>query len=208
MSVKSVAVLVSGSGTNLQTLIDNIHGIYGRIIAVISDAPDVYALDRAEKANIPTETVNYAAYGDKSLFYEELLNILRQKEPDLIVLAGFMKILPGEFYERFPNKIINIHPALIPAFCGKGYYGIKVHEAVLRYGAKVTGVTVHFADDKADHGPIILQKCVPVLEGDTPEILQQRVLLTEHELLPYAVQLFLQDRLEVDGRTVRILDEK
>ena len=208
MSVKSIAVLVSGGGSNLQSLIDEIHGFYGRIVLVVSDTPEAYALQRAQNADIATEVVDYTVYSDKSLFYDELLHLLQEHEPDLIVLAGFMKILPGKFYEAFPNKIINVHPALIPSFCGKGYYGIKVHEAVLAYGAKVTGVTVHFADDKADHGPIILQQCVPVHQDDTPEALQQRVLKTEHQLLPKAVKLFLQDRLAVEGRDVRVLDEK
>lgn len=204
MSLKKIAVLVSGGGTNLQSLIDTIHGNYGDIAMVISDTPDVYALVRAENAKIQSAVIDYHTYKDKLNFFNDLYDKLEEDEYDLIVLAGFMKILPERFYERYPNKIINIHPALIPSFCGKGYYGIKVHEAVIEYGAKVSGATVHFADGQADTGPIILQKTVKVEDEDTPETLQKKVLKIEHEILPEAVRLFLLDKLVLKGRRVKI----
>lgn len=204
MPVKKIAVLVSGGGTNLQSLIDSIHGREGEISLVISDTPGVYALSRAKAAGILAETLDYKNFEDKNDFYDALYQRLDQEAPALIVLAGFLKILPERFYQRFPLQIINIHPALIPSFCGKGYYGIKVHEAALEYGVKVTGVTVHFADGGADTGPIILQRAVEVMDEDTPEILQKRVLAVEHQILPDAVRLFLTDRLEICGRRVKI----
>ncbi len=205
MSLKKIAVLVSGGGTNLQSLIDKIHNQYGEIALVISDTPDVYSLIRAENAGIKSEAIDYRSFADKKEFFDLLFQRLAEQTFDLIVLAGFLKILPGEFYERFENKIINIHPALIPSFCGKGYYGLKVHEAAIAYGVKISGATVHFADGQADTGPIILQKAVEVCFEDTPEELQKKVLILEHELLPKAVQLFLQDKLKVVGRKVQIL---
>lgn len=206
MSLKKIAVLVSGGGTNLQSLIDKIHNQYGEIALVISDTPDVYSLTRAQNAGIKSEAIDYRAFADKKEFFGLLFNRLTEQTFDLIVLAGFLKILPEEFYERFENKIINIHPALIPSFCGKGYYGLKVHEAAITYGVKISGATVHFADGQADTGPIILQKSVEVCFEDTAEELQKKVLVLEHELLPKAVQLFLQDRLKVVGRKVQILE--
>lgn len=206
MSLKKIVVLVSGSGTNLQSLIDNIHNKFGEIALVISDTPDVYSLTRAKNAGIRSEVIDYKSFSDKNYFYETLFKKVTEQTFDLIVLAGFLKILPGKFYETFENKIINIHPALIPSFCGKGYYGLKVHEAAIAYGVKVSGATVHFADGQADTGAIILQKAVEVCSDDTPEELQKKVLVLEHELLPKAVRLFLQDKLEVAGRKVRILD--
>ena len=204
MSLKKIAVLVSGGGTNLQSLIDTIHENYGEIAMVISDTPDVYALVRAKNAKIQNAVIDYRSYEDKLHFFNDLYDKLDEDEYDLIVLAGFLKILPERFYKRYPNKIINIHPALIPSFCGKGYYGIKVHEAVIEYGAKVSGATVHFADGQADTGPIILQKTVAVTDEDTPETLQQKVLKIEHEILPQAVRLFLLDKLVLQGRRVKI----
>ena len=205
MSLKKIAVLVSGGGTNLQSLINSIHGNYGEIAMVISDTPDVYALVRADDADIQSAVIDYRSYDDKADFFDDLYDKLEEDEYALIVLAGFLKILPEKFYRRYPNKIINIHPALIPSFCGKGYYGIKVHEAVIEYGAKVSGATVHFADGQADTGPIILQKTVEVTDEDTPEALQQKVLKIEHEILPEAVRLFLLDKLVLDGRRVKII---
>lgn len=206
MSLKKIAVLVSGGGTNLQSLIDTVHNQCGEIALVISDTPDVYALKRAENAGIQNQVIEYRSFADKKAFYATLMESLTRQTFDLIVLAGFLKILPGEFYEKFENKIINIHPALIPSFCGKGFYGIKVHEAAIAYGVKISGATVHFADGQADTGAIILQKAVEVSDGDTPEILQKKVLKIEHELLPKAVRLFLEDKLEINGRIVKIYE--
>ncbi len=202
MPLKKVAVLVSGGGTNLQSLIDTIHNQYGEIALVISDTPDVYALTRAEKAGIKSMAVDYRSLADKNDFYKILMSALQNF--DLIVLAGFLKILPGEFYEKFENRIINIHPALIPSFCGKGFYGLKVHQAAIDYGVKLSGATVHFVDGSADTGPIILQKAVEVSDEDTAETLQQKVLRVEHEILPKAVRLFLEDKLDIIGRRVKI----
>ena len=144
-------------------------------------------------------------YADEEAFFEANLAALRQYGAEGVVLAGYLSILGKRMIEAFPNKIINIHPSLIPSFCGKGYYGLKVHKAALEYGVKVSGATVHFVDEGADTGPIIAQRSVPVLPGDTPEMLQQRVLEVEHEILPEAVALFCQDRLKVQGRRVSIL---
>ncbi len=204
MPLKKIVVLVSGSGTNLQCLIDKIHNKYAQIVAVISDVPDAYALKRAENTGIAAKTFDYRSYQNKNLFYDDMLIYINKIEPDLIVLAGFLKILPEKFYNEYKNRIMNIHPSLIPAFCGKGYYGLKVHQAVIDYGVKITGVTVHFADAGADTGPVILQKAVEVFQDDTAETLQKRVLGTEHELLPEAVKLFVQQKLEIIGRKVYI----
>lgn len=201
---KRIVVLISGGGTNLQSLIDKIHGKYGIISLVLSDNPKAYGLERAKSADIAAKSLDYKQYQDKNTFFEELYALLDSENPDLIVLAGFLKILTPKFYSRFRNRIINIHPSLIPSFCGKGYYGIRVHEAVLNYGAKISGVTVHFADDGADTGAIILQRAVSVLDSDTPEDLQKRILVEEHEILPEAVKLFLTDKLVLEGRRVKI----
>jgi phosphoribosylglycinamide formyltransferase-1 len=208
MSLKKIAVLVSGGGTNLQSLIDRVHGQAGEIALVVSDSPDAYALQRAQNAGIPHCVIDYASFANKADFFAQLKQTLLELNPAVIVLAGFMKILPQDFYEAFPNRMINIHPALIPSFCGKGYYGLNVHRAALDYGVKVTGATVHFADGGADTGPIILQKAVEIEPNDTPEILQKRVMTAEHELLPKAVTLFLNDQLQIDGRTVQIKETK
>jgi phosphoribosylglycinamide formyltransferase-1 len=177
-----IAVLVSGSGSNLQAIIDaeaagEIPG--AKVSLVISSKENAYALERAEKAGIKT-----AVASDNGT----LLSLLEEESPDLIVLAGYMRILPPEVVRAFPRRIINIHPSLIPKYCGMGYYGIKVHEAALAAGEKTTGATVHYADEGVDTGDIILQKEVPILEGDTPEKLQARVLETEHEILPEAIK--------------------
>lgn len=204
MSLKKIAVLISGGGSNLQAVIDKVHKKDGIIDVVISDEDDAYGLTRAKNADIDTLVINNKNYPSREEFADKIKEELLKREIDLIVLAGFMKILPPSFAKTFKNRIINVHPSLIPSFCGKGYYGIKVHEAVLSYGSKITGATVHFADEGADTGPIIIQGTVPVFTEDTPEILQKRVLEVEHMILPKAVSLFCLDKLVVKGRIVYI----
>lgn len=207
---KNIAVLVSGGGTNLQALIDaqsrgELGG--GRISAVLSSRAGVYALERAAKAGIPGYVLapgDYPSDRDMTLALADKLDALNI---DLVVLAGFLSVLTGELFERYPNRVINIHPSLIPAFCGRGCYGLRVHEKALEYGVKLSGATVHFVTEECDGGPIIAQKAVEVLPDDTPEALQRRIMeQCEWTLLPQAVRLFCQDRLKVEGRTVRILD--
>ena len=206
---KRIAVLVSGGGTNLQALIDaqSRGGIVGgEIAAVIASKPGVFALERAAKAGIPSYVVARSNYPDSRAMTIALRDKLKELEIDLVVLAGFMTILTGELVQAYPNAILNVHPALIPSFCGEGYYGLHVHEQALAYGVKISGATVHFVSEECDGGPIILQKAVEVLPDDTPEKLQRRVMeQCEWILLPQAVSLFCQDRLRVEGRTVRIL---
>ena len=188
-----IAVFVSGGGTNLQALIDaeragRIHS--GRIALVVASKPGVYALERAEKAGIPSVVVSRRDCADQAEFEEKILAALEKHHIDMIVLAGFLSILSADFTRRYPNRILNVHPALIPSFCGKGYYGLKVHEAALAYGVKVTGATVHYVNEIPDGGRIILQKAVEILPGDTPEILQRRVMEeAEWILLPQATEL-------------------
>ncbi len=188
-----IAVLVSGGGTNLQALLDaQKSGVItsGKISLVISNVPGAYALERAEKAGVPTVTVSKKELGSQAAFEERLLEILREYNIDLIVLAGFLAILGESFVKQYPERIINIHPSLIPSFCGKGYYGLRVHEEALRYGVKVTGATVHFVNEIPDGGKILLQKAVEILPGDTPEILQRRVMeQAEWKILPQAVEM-------------------
>lgn len=206
MPVKKIAVLVSGRGSNLQTIIDSIENgsINGRIEVVISSKKDAYALERAEKHDIEGIYIGKGNYPDLDARNDRLIEILKERDVDLIVLAGYMSILNERFVKLFKNKIINIHPSLIPSFCGKGYYGSRVHKAVLDYGVKLTGATVHFVDEGTDTGPVVLQKTVEVDFNDTVETLSKKVLKIEHELLPLGVKLFCEDRLEVEGRRVRI----
>ena len=205
--MKRIAVMVSGGGTDLQSVINGVKSgqIPGEIAVVIASKPGVYALERAKKAGIPSVVICKKDYADEQAFFEANLSTLQSYKVEGVVLAGYLSILGKQMIEAFPNKIINIHPALIPSFCGKGYYGLKVHEAALKYGVKLSGATVHFVDEGADTGPIIAQRAVPVLPGDTPETLQRRVLIVEHEILPEAVALFCADRLKVEGRNVTIL---
>ena len=199
--MKNIVVLVSGGGTNLQALIDaensgNIRN--GKITCVISSNPDAYALKRAENNNIPTRVIPRKEYSSSVDYSKAILNALNEEKADLIVLAGFMTILDKCVTEAYPYKIINVHPALIPSFCGEGFYGLKVHEAVLDYGVKLSGATIHFVNEKADAGAIILQGTVNVLHDDTPEILQKRIMENvEWKLLPKAVSLFCQDKIEI-----------
>lgn len=209
MSVKRIAVLVSGGGTNLQALIDaQARGeiVGGEIAAVISSRPGAYALERAAKAGIPGYVAARKDYDSSRAMTAALVDKLKSLDIDLVVLAGFMVILTEEMVRAYPNAILNVHPALIPSFCGEGYYGLHVHEKALEYGVKVSGATVHFVSEECDGGPIVLQKAVAVEEGDTPETLQRRIMeQAEWVLLPRAVSLFCQGRLKVEGRTVRIL---
>ena len=208
--MKRIAVLVSGGGTNLQALIDaQSRGeiIGGEITAVISSKPGVFALERAEKAGIPGYVVCRRDYDSNRAMTVALVEKLKELDIDLVVLAGFMVILTGEMVQAFPNAIINVHPALIPSFCGEGCYGLHVHEKALEYGVKLSGATVHFVSEECDGGPIILQKAVEVLPGDTPEALQRRIMeQAEWKLLPRAVSLFCQGRLQVEGRLVNIIE--
>lgn len=204
-----IAVLVSGGGTNLQALIDaQSRGELknGRIAAVLSSRPDAYALDRAARAGIPGYVVARKDFASNREMTIALVDKLRELNIGLVVLAGFLHILTGEMVAAFPNAILNVHPALIPSFCGAGYYGLHVHEAALAYGVKLTGATVHFVNEEPDGGPIVLQRAVEILEGDTPEVLQRRVMeQAEWHILPQAVSLFCEGRLYVEGRIVHIL---
>lgn len=207
----NIGVLVSGGGTNLQKLIDaeKAGGIQnGKLRVVISSKPGVYALERAKAAGIETVTLARRDFSDVETYSRALLDELRKRDVSLVVLAGFLTITSEEFVRAFQNRIINVHPALLPAFGGKGYYGLHVHEAVLERGVKVTGATVHFVNEICDGGPIILQKAVEVKDGDTPEILQKRVMEeAEWLLLPRAVSLFCQGRLSVENGVVHILEK-
>lgn len=202
---KNIVILVSGGGTNLQALIDaekngEIKG--GKITCVISSNPNAYALERAKNSNIATRVIPRKEYADSKSYSMAVLNALDEEKADLIVLAGFMTILDECVTSKYAYKIINVHPALIPSFCGEGYYGLKVHEKALEYGVKVSGATIHFVNEKADAGAIILQGVVDIKKDDTPEILQRRIMENvEWKLLPKAVSLFCQDRIEiVDGK--------
>lgn len=204
----SIGVLVSGGGTNLQKLIDaekagNIPN--GRMRVVIASRPDAYALERARQAGIEVITLARKDYPDVYTYSQALADALKERGVELVVLAGFLTITGDNFVKAFPNRILNVHPALLPAFGGKGYYGLHVHEAVLKRGVKVTGATVHFVNEICDAGPIILQKAVEVKEGDTPEVLQKRVMeQAEWQLLPQAVALFCQGKLSVEDGVVHI----
>ncbi len=210
--MKKIVVLVSGGGTNLQALIDNQNqGTLrnGQISCVISSNPNAYALKRAEENNIPTRILPRKEYADNLSYTNALSDLLKELQPDLIVLAGFMTILDRSLIQQYPNKIINVHPSLIPSFCGDGFYGLRVHEQALNKGVKLTGATVHFVNEICDGGAIILQKAVAVENHDTPEILQKRVMeQAEWKILPEAVSLFCEDRLTVRNGIVYIDDDK
>ena len=203
-----IAVLVSGGGTNLQALLDaQREGVLtdGEIVLVISSNDSAYALTRAAQAGVPAVVCSRKALGSQAAFEAAISQALSDHGVELLVLAGFMSILSKAFTDRFPQRMINIHPSLIPSFCGKGFYGIHVHEAALRYGVKVSGATVHFVNEVCDGGPIILQKAVPVEQGDTPETLQRRIMeQAEWKILPQAVSLFCAGKLSVNGSIVTI----
>lgn len=195
-----ICVCVSGGGTNLQAIIDAIDNgtiTNAQIVRVISNNKGVYALERAQKHNIDALAISPKDYETRELFNEALLAAIDEVEADLIVLAGFLVVIPEKMIQKYRNRIINIHPSLIPSFCGTGYYGLKVHEAALERGVKVTGATVHFVDEGTDTGPIILQKAVEVLPGDTPKVLQQRVMEeAEWKILPQAINLISNGELK------------
>jgi len=194
-----VVVLVSGGGTNLQAIIDSVKQgkvTNTEIVGVISNNYGVYSLERAEKAGIPSEVVSPKDYENRAVFNKALLERVDSYNPDLIVLAGFLVVIPEIMIDKYENRIINIHPSLIPSFCGTGYYGLKVHEAALERGVKLTGATVHFVDKGTDTGPIIIQKAVEVKKGDTPKELQQRVMEeAEWQILPQAIDMIANNRL-------------
>ena len=199
----NIAVLVSGGGTNLQALIDaQAAGVIqsGKIALVISNKADAYALERAKQANIPTAVVLKKDCGSQEAFEDAIMEKLAQAQIDIIVLAGFMAILSERFTSSYPKQILNVHPSLIPSFCGKGFYGLRVHEAALEKGVKVTGATVHFVNEIPDGGEIILQKAVSIRENDTPETLQKRVMrLAEWKILPAAVEKVCAARAQAEG---------
>jgi formyltetrahydrofolate-dependent phosphoribosylglycinamide formyltransferase len=199
-----VAVFLSGNGTTLQNLIDRIAAgkLRAQIALVVSNHADVYGLKRAANAGIPTAVVERKDYQSREEFSRRLFDLCRNAKADLVCLAGFLQLI--DIPDDFQGRVMNIHPALIPAFCGKGYYGNHVHEAVLAYGAKVSGCTVHFCDSQYDHGPIILQRTVPVLDDDTPDSLAARVFEQECEAYPEAIRLFAEGRLRIEGRRVRV----
>jgi len=202
----NIGVLISGSGTNLQSLIDNIEkgNIKGTIKVVISNRRDAYGLERAKKHNIDTVYIRQKDYESFEDFNKAIIEVLKAHEVELVVLAGYLKILTPQFIEEYKNRIINIHPSLIPAFCGKGYYGIKVHEEVIDYGVKISGATVHYVDEEADTGPIIIQETVEVADEDTAESLQAKVLKIEHKILPLAVKYYCEGKIQIEGRKVII----
>lgn len=203
-----IAVLVSGGGTNLQAIIDAVAAgkvTNTEISVVISNNPNAYALERAKNAGIPAEVLVPKHFASRDIFNEELLKLIQSYHVDAIVLAGCLLTIPESMILAYPNRIINIHPSLIPAFCGKEYYGLKVHEGVLARGTKVTGATVHFVDTGLDTGPIIMQKAVAVQEGDTPQVLQRRVMEeAEWELLPKAIDLLANGKITVVDNHVHI----
>ncbi len=205
-----IGVLVSGSGTNLQSIIDSIKAghIQGEIAIVISDKKSAFGLQRAISENIPSVFISKKQAGSIDNFNAEIIRALKSYSVDLVVLAGYLSILSKEFIQAYRNQIINIHPSLIPSFCGNGYYGLKVHEAAINHGVKVSGATVHFVDEGTDTGAIILQKTVEVLPLDSAETLQQKVLKLEHQLLPLAVKLFCEKKLniiELENKPTKVL---
>lgn len=202
-----VLSMVSGGGTNLQAIIDSVKNgtiTNTELVGVISNNKNAYALTRAEENGIDAKCISPKDYESREVFNQELLKAVDAYEPDLIVLAGYLVVIPPEMIKKYKNRIINIHPSLIPSFCGTGYYGLKVHEAALERGVKVVGATVHFVDEGTDTGPIILQKAVEVQNGDNPEVLQRRVMeQAEWKILPHAIDLIANGKVEVEGhRTI------
>ena len=204
----NVVVLVSGGGTNLQAIIDAVDSgeiTNTKIAGVISNNKNAYALERAEKHGIPNQCISPKDYESREIFNQEFMKAVDVMQPDLIVLAGFLVVIPAEMIAKYRNRMINIHPSLIPAFCGTGLYGLMVHEKALERGVKVVGATVHFVDEGTDTGPIILQKAVEVEQGDTPEVLQRRVMeQAEWRILPRAIDLIANGKVKVEGHRVTI----
>jgi phosphoribosylglycinamide formyltransferase-1 len=206
MSQVNIGVLISGGGTNLQAIIDNINSgnISGKIKLIISNNKNAYGLERGKIAGIESIYINAKDFDNEELFNNRLIEEFQKKDVDLIVLAGYLKILSKDFIHTFSNRIINIHPSLIPSFCGKGFYGKRIHEEVINHGVKITGATVHFVDEGTDTGPIILQEALKVNEDDTPDSLQKKVLEIEHEILVKAIKLYCEGRISIDNRLIRI----
>lgn len=205
--MKNIAVLASGGGTDFQSVIDaNKRENFCAIKYLIASKEGIGAIERAKREGIETAVFAKKDYPDLEDLYAKLAALLNSEGVDYIVLAGWLKIIPASFTEKFKDRIINIHPALIPAFCGKGYYGLKVHEAAIEYGVKVSGATVHFVEADVDAGAVIMQKTVRVEEDDTPERLQARVLKIEHEILPLCVKLLCEGKIVKEGRRVRVSD--
>ena len=204
----NIVVMISGSGTNLQALIDKIHNneeVNGDIKLVISNNDDAYGLIRAKNNGIETMVINRKQYNSAPQYEEALIDILKRADTGLIILAGYLAFVPDKIIERYENSIINIHPSLIPGFCGKGFHGEKVHQEAINRGVKVSGATLHFVSKVLDSGPIIIQRCIDVDFDDTPESLQKKVLEIEHEILPLTVKLFIENKLEVIGNRVKIM---
>lgn len=206
----NVVVLVSGGGTNLQAIIDAVESgavTNAKVTGVISNNKNAYALERAKNHGIQGICISPKEYASREEFNVKFLETVDALKPDLIVLAGFLVVIPPAMIEKYRNRIINIHPSLIPSFCGTGFYGLKVHEAELERGVKVVGATVHFVDEGTDTGPIILQKAVEVQQGDTPEVLQRRVMeQAEWKILPHAIDLIANNKVKVEDGKVRILE--
>lgn len=206
-----IAVLVSGGGTNLQAIIDAVREgkiTDTEICLVLSNNKNAYALERAKEAGIPALSISPKEYDSRDKFNDAMLEAVRSSGAELVVLAGFLCVIPPKMVEAYPNRIINIHPSLIPSFCGTGYYGLKVHEAALERGVRVSGATVHFVDAGTDTGPIILQKAVEVMDGDTPKDLQLRIMeQAEWKILPEAIQLIVHGRVKTEGRRVIIAED-
>jgi len=208
--VLNVAVFASGRGSNFRAILDNIDRgeIKARISIIISNRSDAGIFNIAQDRNIPYRHINPSDYTTEKDYCSEVLSLLDECSVGLIVLAGYLKKIPSEIITQYRNRIMNIHPALLPAFGGQGMYGMKVHQAVVEYGAKVTGVTVHFVDEEYDHGPIILQEPIGVDDDDTPELLAEKVLSVEHRVYSRAIKLFAEDRLSIDGRRVYVKNNK
>ncbi len=201
--MKKIAVFASGGGTDFQSIIDaNEREDFCKIEYLVASKPQIGAIERAKKHGIKTLVYEKNAYTDKAEFYEKVAEVLEENGVEYIVLAGWLSVVPASFIEKFENRIINVHPSLIPAFCGMGYYGLKVHAAAIEYGVKLSGATVHFVEADVDGGAIIMQRAVPVLDGDTPETLQSRILKEEHEILPLCVRLLCEGKIKKCGRQV------
>lgn len=203
--MKKIAVFASGGGTDFQSVIDaNEREPFCKIEYLVASKPQIGAIERAQKHGIKTLVFDKANYADKAAFYDQVAATLKAENVEFIVLAGWLSVVPASFIQAFENRIINIHPSLIPSFCGMGYYGLKVHTAAIEYGVKVSGATVHFVEADVDGGAIIMQRAVIVEDGDTPESLQARILKEEHKMLPLCVKLLCEGKIEKNGRTVTV----
>jgi|SRR5699024_2064479 len=207
--MKKIGVLISGGGTNLQALMDNINegNINGEISLIISNKKNAYGLERGNAWGIESIFINPKDFENEAAYNFALINRLKEKNIDLVVLAGYLKILSKDFVEAFENRVINIHPSLIPSFCGSGFYGERIHKEVLNYGCKITGATVHFVDEGTDTGPIIFQKIVEIENDESVKSLKEKVLKIEHEILTKAVKLFCEDKIVLEGRKTKIIQE-